>query len=142
MAVVTTGQREESGAAPQGDAALESVSRHVQGLPSAGILLLDGFCHYSGPGIVFETDWDFTGPLQVNFQNSSIVGDVISPTTQFTDAGIDTTIYGMPEGHYPHGSNLFVYNVENATLVQLGSKQAALDYFKLVDPKKQRMSPC
>ena len=113
---------------------LNSLSRPMRDLPKGSTLLLDGFCRFLGPGVVFETDWDITGALQIQFHDFSLVADVVSPNLHVDDNGIDTTMYNSPEAHYPYGPSLYVYNLQKAILVPLASKQAALDYFKKMNP--------
>jgi hypothetical protein len=115
-------------------AVLKSVSDHVENLPQASVLLLDGFCRFSGPGTVFETDWDASGATRIRLQDFSLVSDVVSRNLHVENDAINTTYYGEPEGHYRYSPNLYVYNVQKTSLVRLPSKQAAVDYFKLMNP--------
>ena len=55
-------------AASQQAAVLKSVANHVHSLPQGSVLLLDGFCRYSGPGIVFEEADDTTGAIELTFE--------------------------------------------------------------------------
>jgi len=64
-------------------AILRSVAANVRMLPKGSALLLDGFCRYSGPGVVFETDWDATGAIQLALGDQSLVSDVVSPNLHF-----------------------------------------------------------
>ncbi len=118
-------------AALQQSAILESVVDNVHSLPHGSTLLLDGFCSYSGPAIVFETDWDTRGAVQIALNDYSLKGDVISRDANFTATTVDTVLMdGESVGHYPYGSSLFAYNVAYKYLANLSSKDAADAYLK------------
>ena len=111
-------------------AVINSVTAHVRSMPRGSVLLLDGFCRYLGPAVVFETDWDASGAIQLAFEDPTLTSDVIAANTKFTTAAVDTSIYGAPEGHYPYGNRLFVYNVSEQMLVNLRSRTLALAYMQ------------
>ncbi|MGD0156518.1 MAG: hypothetical protein ABSB50_10485 [Terracidiphilus sp.] len=113
---------------------LQSVKANVRGLPQRSVLLLDGFCRYSGAAPVFETDWDTSGAIEITLGDYSLRGDVISPNAHFGEAGVDTTMYGEPEGHYPYGDHFFVYNVRSQSLAGLESQQATMAYLREMNP--------
>jgi len=123
-----------SEAASQQAAILKSVLINVRSLPRNSVLLLDGFCRYTGPGVVFETDWDTSGAIQLTLGDFSLSGDVVSPNMRFLDAAVESTIYGQPAGHYAYGDSLFVYNVRRQVLSSLTSKQAADAYLRAMNP--------
>jgi hypothetical protein len=122
-------------------AILDSVSSHLRNLPKGSTLLLDGFCRYSGPGVVFETDWDTTGAVQLALHDYSLRADVVSRSLLVNDRAIGTTMYGNAEGRYEFGDNLYIYNVQRTALVPLTSKQAAVDYFEKINPSKDSGCP-
>ena len=95
-------------AASEQSAILKSVVTHVPSLPHGSVLLLDGFCRYSGPGIVFETDWDATGAIQLALRDYSLASDVVSPNLRFLKDAVESNMYEQPEGHYSYGTDLFV----------------------------------
>ena len=113
---------------------LQSIRANVRGLPQNSVLLLDGFCRYSGSGPVFETDWDASGAVDVTLGDYSLHSDVISRNAHFGATAVDTTMYAGPEGHYPYAEHLFVYNVKTQTLQRLDSQQAALTYLRTMNP--------
>ena len=128
-------------AATRQAAIIRSVAGNVRSLPSGSVLLLDGFCRFSGPAVVFETDGDTTGAVQVALNNPSITSEVVSPNMSFNPTSIDTIIYGRPEAHYGYGNRLFVYDVRRTTLVPLSSRQAAANYLRTFNPTGDRGCP-
>jgi len=121
-------------AASQQAAILKSVTNHVSSPPRRSVLLLDGFCRYSGPGAVFEARSDVTGALQLAFHDDSFSADIISASTRFTDTSVDTTGYGQLNGDYPYDDHLFVYNVRQQIITTLSSKQFASAYLRAMNP--------
>jgi len=121
-------------AASQQSTILKSIATNVRSLPHGSVLLLDGFCRYSGPGVVFETYWDATGAIQLVLTDFSLTSDVVSPNMHFLDAAAESTMYGQPSGKYAYGNNLFVYNVRRQVLTSLPSKEAANAYLREMNP--------
>jgi hypothetical protein len=115
-------------ASAQQAAILRSVATNVRSLPHESVLLLDGFCRYSGPGVIFETDGDASGAIRLTSGDFSLSGDVVSPNLHFADNGVETTMYGEEENQYAYGNHLFVYNVRENALKSLPSKTAADAY--------------
>ena len=103
-------------------------------LPHGSVVLLDGFCRYSGPGVVFETDWDATGAIQLTLRDYSLLSDVVSPNLHFEQGAAETMMYGDVEGRYPYSNQLFVYNVRHNTLTSLPTEEAALTYLRTMNP--------
>jgi hypothetical protein len=130
-----------AGAASQQSAILGAVAANVRTLPNGSVLLLDGFCRYFGPAVVFETDWDSTDALRLLIGDNSLTGDVVSPNLRLSDAAVETTIYGDPEGHYAYGDRLFVFNVQRRTLTGLPSKEAAIAYLRAYNPTQDSGCP-
>jgi hypothetical protein len=128
-------------AASEQSAILRSVADNVPSLPTKSVLLLDGFCRYTGPGIIFEDDWDTSGALQLTLHDNLLRGDVISPNLHFGEAGAETTMYGEPEAHYGYSDHLFVFNVRKSVLVKIPSKAAADAYLHSVNPSRDSGCP-
>ena len=122
-------------------AILLEVADNVPSLPSESVLLLDGFCRYTGPGIIFEDDWDTSGAVQLALHDNFLRSDVISPNLQFTASGADTTMYGQPEAHYNYSDHLFVFNVRNGAFVKLPSRVAADAYLLVMNPSRDSGCP-
>jgi hypothetical protein len=110
------------------------VATNVRSLPAGSVLLLDGFCRFSGPGVIFETDWDAGGVIQLLLNDSTLSGDVVSRNMRFGDAAVKTSMYGSPEGSYTYGNQLFVYNVKTRTLANLPSRKASNEYLHQMNP--------
>lgn len=121
-------------AASQQSAILKSAVSHVRSLPHGSVLLLDGFCQYLGPGIVFETDWDATGAIQREFHDPSISSDVVSQDMRFYGSYVETRYFGELERRYAYGNDLFVYNVRRKILTKLPSQESAIAYLRAMNP--------
>ena len=121
-------------AASRQAAILNSVATDVRSLPAGSVLLLDGFCRFSGPGVIFETDWDAGGVIQLLLNDSTLSGDVVSRNMRFGDAAVKTSMYGSPENSYTYGNQLFVYNVKTRTLANLPSRRASNEYLHQMNP--------
>jgi hypothetical protein len=122
-------------AASKQTAILRSVAANVRSLPHGSVLLLDGFCRYSGPGIVFEGSDDTTGVVELTLNDFSLNGDVISSNMRFGEDAVEATMYGQISGHYPYGNDLFIYNVQRQIFTDLPSKQAATAYLGAMNPR-------
>ena len=113
---------------------LQSLAADVPTVPSRSVLLLDGFCRYSGPGFVFETDGDATGAIQILFKDASLRGDVVSPDLHFDVFAVNTTYYGVPEEKYSYGEHLFIYNAKYRAFKNLRSFENAREYSLAENP--------
>ena len=121
-------------AASEQRAILRDMVENIHSLPSESVLLLDGFCRYTGAAIIFEDDWDTSGAVRLAFHDGSLRGDVISPNLHFGAAGAETTMYGQPEAYYTYSDHLFAFNVRNRAFVKLPSKAAADAYLRAMNP--------
>lgn len=101
----------------------------VPSLPPRSVLLLDGVCPYRGPGTVFETDWDVTWVLRLSYEDSTLVGDVVRPTSTIGPDAVTAGIYEAAT-RYPYGARLLVYDVDRRTLERLPDGEAARRYFE------------
>ena len=122
-----------SDAASQQSAILRTVTTNMRSLSPGSVLLLDGFCRYSGPAVVFETYWDSTGAIQLTLGNYSLKSDVISSHIHLQDRTVET-MTGEGEGIYPYGDHLFVFNVKRQTLTNWPSREAADAYLHAENP--------
>lgn len=113
---------------------LRSLAANVPTLPKGSVLLLDGFCRYSGPATVFESNWDVMGPVQLTLGDYSLMGDVVTPELRFGPAGVEHTENPQPDGPYRYGSQLFIYNVQKQIFANLPSQQAAISFLRANDP--------
>lgn len=101
-------------------------------MPVGSTVLLDGFCPYVGSGVVFETNWDVTGMLRLNFHNKDLTGDVVKPNLQIRNDGISLRSYGM-DSHYPY-KQLYVYNFDRKMMYQFKDADSARRYFMKFNP--------
>ena len=108
---------------------IQSLFHTFPQLPPRTTVLLDGFCPYIGPGIVFETAWDVSGMLQIHYRDPSLKGDVVTSKTVVDDKTLATIIYGDTIMHYPYADTLLVYDVERQMPTQLLNVEQARRYF-------------
>jgi hypothetical protein len=111
-------------------AILVEIRNQFPKLPEGSTLILDGFCPYVGPGIVFEIDWDTGGVLAIMYRDDSLRGDVVRSWLQVKQDGISLYPDRAP---YPYGS-LFVYNVGRKAAYQLTNPHVAHEYFSTFSP--------
>jgi hypothetical protein len=128
-------------ATTQQTAILRSVAANVHSLPHGSVLLLDGFCRYSGPGIIFEGSDDTSGAIELTLHDLSLAGDVIASNMRFGQDAVETTMYGQISAHYPYGNHLFVYNVQQQSLTDLPSKLASTAYLGAIIPRGDNGCP-
>ncbi len=107
---------------------LEDLRERFPEMPSGTTFILDGVCPYSGPTVVFESDWDLRGALQTMHGDKTILADVVSPYMRATVDGLTTSMYGY-ESFYPYGENMIVYDFEAKTTHALPNREAACQYF-------------
>ena len=100
-------------------------------MPSGTTLILDGVCPFSGPAVVFETDWDLRGALQAMHGDKTILADVVGPYMRVTDEGSVTSAYGY-ETFYRYGENMMVFDFERKTTHVLPDREAACQYFTTI----------
>ena len=92
-------------------------------LPAKSTLILDGFCPYIGPAVVFTRDWDVTGALMMLYKERDVRGDVVLPSTQVTENSL------IIHQEYPYWQ-LYIYNHTQRTGIKLMNAQDALWYFE------------
>lgn len=127
-------------AAAQQSQILRSLAVDAPSLPAGSVLLLDGFCRYSGPGFIFEADGDATGAIRILLKDPTLRSDVMSPDVHFDRTAVDTSYYGAPEQQYPYGRQLLVYNVRFRRMRPLLSQSDAQNYLRT--PNRYREGGC
>ena len=115
-------------AAETNAAVREQITRSLPKLPKNSILLVDGVCPYNGPAPVFEADWDMTGALQIDYNDTTLKADVISPRVKVLENGIQTQIYTfISEYSY---DTLYIYNYQYDISERITNQEQAKAYFK------------
>jgi hypothetical protein len=115
-------------ASRQQQIAIDALRREFDTLAPGSVILLDGICRYSGPGVVFETRWDVTGLLRLEFGERAVAGDVIRPGVEANPDGIRTVLYDDVINVYPYGPQLQVLHVGTGATHTLDSQAAAHHY--------------
>jgi hypothetical protein len=108
---------------------LEDIRTTIGRPPPGSVLILDGICPYVGPAIVFESNWDLSGALEVMYDDPTIRADVSTAGLKVGARGLSTTLYGTHEAYYPYGEHLVIYDFERSTAVPLPDTQSAREYF-------------
>ena len=107
---------------------LADIQQRLPSMPPRSTLILDGVCPYVGPAIVFESNWDLAGALQVVYHDETLAADVVTPRLVVGAEGLTTRIYGRATT-YPYGTALFVFVAGRGDVVPLPDAAAARAYF-------------
>lgn len=107
---------------------LARIRQRFPALPPHSTLILDGVCPYVGPAIVFESNWDLAGALQVFYRDETLAADIVTPRLAVGDDAVTTTIY-QQSTKYPYGPGLFVYHAGTDVVQPLTDVAAARAYF-------------
>jgi hypothetical protein len=110
-------------------AVLASIQRRLPTLPRKATLILDGVCPYVGPAIVFESNWDLAGALQVVYRDPTLAADVVTPRLTVGERSLTTRIYGNTR-EYAYRDDLIVYDASNGRVERLSNVDMAHAYFK------------
>jgi hypothetical protein len=113
---------------------IQSIAAETPALPHNGVLLLDGFCHYAGPAVVFEDDWDLTGALRLTKGDYTLNGDVPSVDLRFENEAVISPLPWYAGRNYPYSDRLFIYNVQHNVFRPLPSKTSADAYLREFNP--------
>lgn len=128
-----------SSAYGKGQVVLSDIQYRFPVMPKNSTLILDGVCPYSGPGIVFESQWDLMGALQTIYKDETIKADIVTPRLLVTNDGLATQIYTFP-AQYPY-QNLYIYNFKNKMVYPIANREMAENYFKKFNPDHNNNCP-
>jgi hypothetical protein len=115
-------------ASRQQQVAIDALRAGFETLEPGTVVLLDGICRYHGPGVVFETRWDVTGLLRLEFGERDVAGDVVRAGVEATGDGIRTVLYDDVINLYAYGPRLKVLRVGTGEIVTLETQAAAEHY--------------
>ncbi|MBD2069391.1 hypothetical protein H6F93_18005 [Leptolyngbya sp. FACHB-671] len=109
---------------------LADIQQHLPSLKDDATLILDGICPYSGPAVVFESNWDLAGALRIIYKTYTLKADVVTPNLQVNEDGLTTALYyGSLVSHYPY-ENLLIYNIKDKLVHEITDADAAYRYFQ------------
>jgi hypothetical protein len=111
---------------------LSDIEQNVPTFPKNSVFILDGVCPYQGPGIVFESQWDLKGALQIVYKDPTIQADIVTPRLKLGNEGIQTQTYTF-RSDYPY-SSVFIYNFKNKQLYAIRDRAAGEVYFQTFNP--------
>lgn len=109
-------------------------------LASGSTVFLDGVCPYAGPGIVFESQWDLAGAMEVYYHNADLRADVVTPRLKVKADAIYTQIYTFP-ARYPYVYPTYMYNFKDRGVYLIRDATSANDYFATFDPDHNNGCP-
>jgi hypothetical protein len=101
---------------------LSQIQQAIANPPKGTSILLDGYCPWTGPGIIFETDWDLTGVFAFAYNDPSIQGDVLWPQMQVSERAV---LNPTEKTTYPFAS-LYFYDVGKQQATRVIDQEAAL----------------
>jgi hypothetical protein len=107
---------------------LAAIEEEFPSLPRRSTIVVDGVCPYRGPAIVFESNWDLAGALEVEYGDPTVTADVVTRHTEVEDSGLRTSIYGDHVAHYPYSDRLWIFDVRDNWAVRLPNEAAARRY--------------
>jgi hypothetical protein len=118
---------------------LDDISKKLPTLPSGSTLIIDGFCPYIGPAVLFESKWDLTAALMIFYRDYTLRADIVSSRIEIKDDGVYIPYYGGV--HEYSFKNLFIYNFEQKVGYQLTDAQNARHYFQTFNPNHNLTCP-
>lgn len=122
------------------EAILRAVKAQFPIFPRGKTLLVDGFCPYAGPAVVFEAHNDMSAALSLLYTQPNINADVITRKVQIHKEFISTSWYMVPRP-YQYGKDLLVFNVRRQVVRQLTSANVARTYFRNFNPDRGNGCP-
>ncbi|MBA2529169.1 MAG: hypothetical protein H0V19_04290 [Euzebyales bacterium] len=120
---------------------LGEIEERFPRLQPGSTVLLDGVCPYVGPAVIFESNWDLAGALEVRYQDPSLRADVVSERLQVGEDALTTVLYGSLRARYPYGPGLLVYDHRRGTVTPLPDAAAARSYFGDGPPRRSVACP-
>lgn len=107
---------------------LADIRANITSLPGGSTLILDGICPYIGSGIVFDSNWDLAGALQITYRDPTLRADVVTSRLRVGEDGLTTSMYAIPR-HYPYGDDLLLYDLRRKAMHRLVDVEATRRYF-------------
>src|SRR5258706_3160252 len=107
---------------------LLKIHREFPTFANDSAIILDGFCPYIGPAVVFESSWDLKGALKLMYNNPTLRADVVTPRLKLGNNGLETQIYDQ-NSYYPY-KNLYIYNYKYNLVYPLTNAQSSRAYFQ------------
>ena len=109
---------------------LDDIRDHVPSIPRGSTVILDGACPFNGPAVVFNSDWDLSGALQILYGHSDIRANVVASALRVDEDGV--AIRKAAEYIvYPY-RQLFVFHAGRKERFDLVDAPSARNYFDIV----------
>lgn len=116
-------------------AILDHAVTDLKDLPGGSTILLEGSCRDVGPAPIFEGIEDSSGAFRLVLHDPQLTADVVSNLLRYGNDSVVDTRYEEPDGRYPFGSRLFVYDVARRTVTPLTSAEAARNHWHGLQPE-------
>ena len=94
-------------------------------------MIIDGPCPYTGPGTVFESNWDLQGALKLLYQDNTIRANIVTADIYINDDRIRISGSGVQNYAF---KNLFIYNHKEKKAYPLTNAKDARQYFEMINP--------
>ncbi len=101
-------------------------------LPPHTSIILDGACREVGSGVSFHSQYDLRGALALEYGDTTLRGDVVSPWLTVHGDGVHTHKY-EEDNRYPY-DRLNVFNFARGTTHRLRDSAAARAYLDHYNP--------
>jgi hypothetical protein len=111
---------------------LSAVREIFPALPAHTSLILDGACRQPGSGVSFHSAYDLRGALALEYGDTTLRADVVSPNLTVHSDGLHTRQYGE-DIRYPY-DKLKLFNFSRRTVDWLSDSAAARAYLNRYNP--------
>jgi hypothetical protein len=118
-------------AAEQQDKIVTSLMQTAGTLPASSTVILDGSCPEIGPAVVFASEWDFRGALQLAYDDPLLKADVAYENLEATPRGLLVEVRPLDtvlRRTYPYARNLFVFDYSRRQLHNVPDRSSAVRY--------------
>jgi hypothetical protein len=110
---------------PQQLGVLDDIRHALPTIMPGTTLILHDVCPYIGPAIVFESDWDLAGALQVMYRDPTLRADVTMGDFSIGEDGLWTRIYDRKPVLHRYGPNLLLFSGRQQTAVTIPDVEVA-----------------
>ena len=117
---------------------LEEIKNQIPVLQEGTRFMLDGVCPYSGPAIIFESNWDLAGALRIIYSKKDLKADIITPNLGINEEGFITSLY---EEELFYKYDILIYNYNEKKFYIISNLDDAIHYFESVNTNYNDICP-